>query len=142
MVLTFSTENLSGKIMLRKFSITSQLEIAFPATVAGICTDKTICACGLRYKLCGKYNGTQSTTFFTVCIFIVSSKTFVVDVVDFLLFLKLFFVLFRLINIRSGRIQLILLKEIKYNWMKMCVEWRFLWLWQKKKEKKKLLKIS
>lgn len=82
---TLSTENLSGAMMLRKFSITSQLEMLLPATVAGNCTDMSNFAWGLRYKLCGKYSGTQSDTFFTVCIFIV------VDVVFF------FFVQFTLI---------------------------------------------
>lgn len=68
--LTLSTENLSGLMVLRRFSIISQLDMLLPVTVAGICTDIPIFACGLRYKLCGKYNGTQSDTFCTVCIFI------------------------------------------------------------------------
>lgn len=57
--------------MVRRFSITSQLDILLPVTVVGSCTDMTSFACGLRYKLCGKYNGTQSETFCTVCMFIV-----------------------------------------------------------------------
>lgn len=68
---TLSVENVLGKIMFLRLSIISQLDILLPATVAGICTDIDILACGLRYKLCGKYNGTQSDTFFTVWIFIV-----------------------------------------------------------------------
>lgn len=73
--------------MFLKFSITSQLDMALPVVVGGICTDIPIRACGLRYKLCGRYSGSQSDTFFTVWIFIVAVDSFI-----FRMFLYLYFV--------------------------------------------------
>lgn len=68
---TLKTENLSGAIIFRKFSIASKLDIDLPVTVGGNDTDMLNLAFGLRYKLCGKYNGTQSDTCLIVCIFII-----------------------------------------------------------------------
>ncbi len=44
--------------------------MALPVVAVGNDTDTLNFANGLRYKLCGKYNGTQSLTFLIVCIFI------------------------------------------------------------------------
>lgn len=49
--------------------MTSQLQMVFPVIDDGRATDKCNLARGLRYKLCGKYRGLQSATFFIVCIF-------------------------------------------------------------------------
>lgn len=47
--------------------------MAFPVVACGNDTDILNFANGLRYKLCGKYNGTQSLTFLIVCIFILTT---------------------------------------------------------------------
>lgn len=70
-ICTFNAVNCSGCIMKRIFSMTSQFDMVFPGTVCGIDADILILACGLRYKLCGKYNGTASLTLLIACIFIV-----------------------------------------------------------------------
>lgn len=57
----------------RNFSMTSQLQMVFPVIEDGRATDKCNLARGLRYKLCGKYRGLQSSTFFIVCIFMMSA---------------------------------------------------------------------
>lgn len=46
--------------------------MALPVVACGNDTDTLNFANGLRYKLCGKYNGTQSLTFLIVCIFILT----------------------------------------------------------------------
>lgn len=61
---------MSGRMRLRSFSITSLLHIVFPVMDDGSATDRCSLAKGLRYRLCGKYSGLQSATFFIVCIFI------------------------------------------------------------------------
>lgn len=76
--LTFNTENLSGAIIFRRFSIASKLDMDLPVTVGGNDTDMLNLAFGLRYKLCGKYNGTQSDTCLIVCIFIFVLFRFVI----------------------------------------------------------------
>lgn len=70
--LTLKTAKVSGRIRFRSFSMTSQLHIVLPVIDDGRATDKCSLASGLRYRLCGRYRGLQSATFFIVCIFILS----------------------------------------------------------------------
>lgn len=55
-------------------SIISKLDTDLPDLMGGSETEICIFATGLRYKLCGRYNGVQSVTFSMVCMFIIWEK--------------------------------------------------------------------